>query len=96
MQLMHLLDNLLENQENSLYDEDFSKSSSNSDNVNRGEYNDGLFDNEEHYHFSSDDSLHRTNPIELSIMASMKQMKGNSGTLFALMHYSPSNGDYHR
>ena len=96
-QLMHLLDNLLENQDNSLYDEHFSESSFNSDNMNEGEYNDGLFDNEEHYHhYSLDDSLHRTKPIELSIMASMKQVKGNSGTLFALMDYSQSDGDYHR
>ena len=35
-------------------------------------------------------------PLELSIMASMKQVKGNSGTLFALMHYSQSDGSHHR
>ena len=35
-------------------------------------------------------------PLELSIMASMKQEKGNSGTLFSLMHYSQSDGTHHR
>ena len=35
-------------------------------------------------------------PFELSLMASMKQIKGNSGTLFTLMHYSQSDGSYHR
>ena len=49
----------------------------------------------ENVHFFSSDAVHE-GPLELAIMASMKQLKGNSGTLFSLMHYSQSDGAHHR
>ena len=96
MQLIQVLDNLFEEHDSSLRNKDFPESSSKSDNVKEGIYNDEPFDNEDIYHhYSSDDSSHRR-PLELSIMASLKQVKGNSGTLFALMHHSQSDGENHR
>ena len=97
IQLNKLLENLFENhQDNSIYSDHVYKSSTNSDNVNEGLNYDDTFDNEDMYHhFSSGDSSHGK-PLELSIMASLKQLQGNSGTLVALMHYSQSDSQYHR
>ena len=96
MQLKQALDNLFKNQESSIHNKHFSNSNYKRDNVNEGIYNDEHFDNEDIYHHhSSDDSSHGR-PLELSIMASLKQVKGNSGTLFSLMHYSHSDGGHHR
>ena len=95
-QLNKLLENLFENQDNSIHSDHFYKSSTKSDNVNEGLNDDDTFDNENMYHhFSSGDSSHGK-PLELSIMASLKQLQGNSGTLVALMHYSQSDSQYHR
>ena len=92
-QLNKLLENLFENQDNSIHSDHFYKSSTKSDNVNEGLNDDDTLDNEDMYHHFS--SSHGK-PLELSIMASLKQLQGNSGTLVALMHYSQTDSQYHR
>ena len=96
MQLKQALDNLFENQDSSIHNKHFSNSNYKRDNVKEGVYNDEHFDNEDIYHHHSSDDSSQGRPLELSIMASLKQVKGNSGTLFSLMHYSHSDGGHHR
>ena len=106
LQLEQLLDNLIINHKEKpfnigdSYREKHSKddiSGSQSDTINEDISNDDSkhhHDDSIHSMFSSKEFVHE--PLELSIMASLKQVRGNSGTLFKLMHYSQVDGKHHR
>ena len=47
------------------------------------------------HHFTSS-LLQQQESSELSVMASIKQKKGNTGTLLTLTHYSELDGNHHR
>ena len=102
MKLVHLLDKLIVSPEESnnggSYREEHTDGSSDNINLNKDNNNNRhLDDEEEDYHnphFSS--RVVQQEPSELSIMASIKQVKGNTGTLFTLMHYSEADGTHHR
>ena len=92
MQLIQLLNKLVTIPEDFRNREESTKSTSN--NLNQGN-NKQYFNEEEDRHFSSRVKV-QPESSELSIMASIKQVKGNTGTLFTLMHYSQADATYHR
>ena len=47
------------------------------------------------HHFTSR-LLQQQESSEISVMASIKQKKGNTGTLLTLTHYSELDGNHHR
>lgn len=99
MQLVQLLDKLIVTPEESNNGDSYrqERTQSSSDNINLNKDNNYKHLDEEenhHQHFSS--RVVQQEPSELSIMASIKQVKGNTGTLFTLMHYSEADGTHHR
>ena len=94
IQLVQLLDKLTVSHDGSYNADSHSEkhSKDSGDNVNTP--NNESHEKERAHSF--DPKTFHEEPLELSIMASMKQVKGNSGTLFALMHYSQSDGTHHR
>ena len=91
MQLIQALDKLIVNRVENFKDDSYRVRHVNSDYNSNQHKNINL--NEDVF---SSSIVQPKEPLELSIMASIKQVQGNSGTLFNLVQYSQKDKKYHR